>query len=135
MKRPAVLAALLLSTAAFGALSDFEGMDIDGDGRISAKEHFAAAERMFQAMDANRDGTVTATEMAAAQRKVTGKEAAPKDLGAKEKIKAVDANGDGVLNAKEHAQASRMMFRRMDADKDGSLSKAELEAGHAALKK
>jgi Ca2+-binding EF-hand superfamily protein len=47
----------------------------------------------------------------------------------------VDRNGDGVLTAKEHKRASRAMFRKMDADKDGRLSKAEFEAGHAMLEK
>jgi Ca2+-binding EF-hand superfamily protein len=117
------------------ALSGFDAMDTDRDGRISEAEHAEAATRMFRAMDANRNGKVTAEEMQAAQREVTGKKASRHDLSAEEKIKAVDRNGDGTLTAREHAVASETMFRRMDTDKDGHLSKAEFEAGHKALKK
>ena len=110
-------------------------MDTDRDGRISASEHASAATGMFRAMDGDRNGKVTAAEMQAAQPKLTGKKASKQDLSAEEKIKVVDGNGDGTLTAREHAVASEMMFRKMDTDKDGHLSKAEFDAGHAALRK
>lgn len=115
------------------ALSEFDGIDADRDGRISAAEHAAAASKMFRAMDANRDGKVTAAEMEAAYEKVNGKKASGIDLGAAEKIKAVDRDGDGVLTAVEHAAASKAMFRKMDTDGDATLSRDEWTAGHAAL--
>ena len=52
-----------------------------------------------------------------------------------EKIKVVDTNGDGMLTADEHAVGSKRMFDKMDTDKDGFVSKAELEAGHAKMMK
>jgi Ca2+-binding EF-hand superfamily protein len=128
-------ATIFLSTAAAAALSGFEAMDTDRDGRISASEHAAAATRMFRVMDGNRNGKVTAAEMQAAQREITGKKASKHDLSAEERIKLVDGNGDRTLTAREHAVASETMFRRMDTDKDGHLSKAEFDAGHTALKK
>ena len=108
-------------------------MDTNRDGRISAREHAAAAARMFRAMDANGDGRVTAAEMTAAQEKITGRKPSAQDLSSAEKIRVVDGDGDGVLTAKEHADASRAMFLTMDRDKDGSLSRAEFDAGHARL--
>jgi len=45
----------------------------------------------------------------------------------------VDRDGDGVLTASEHDAASKEVFRKMDADRDGYLSREEWTAGHAAL--
>ena len=125
--RKSLMLALLLSSPAIAAPSDFAAMDADRDGRVSAREHAAAAAKMFKTMDADGDGKVTAAEMDAAS--------PGGGLSAAEKIKVVDSDRDGVLTAKEHVRASRTMFLRMDKDKDGSLSEAEFDAGHAMLKK
>ena len=115
------------------ALAEFDGVDANRDGRISAAEHAAAAKKMFRAMDANRDGTVTAAEMDAAYGKVTGNKAEQSGMSGTDKIKVVDRDGDGVLTASEHDAASKEVFRKMDADRDGYLSREEWTAGHAAL--
>ncbi|TAK39076.1 MAG: hypothetical protein EPO30_06090 [Lysobacteraceae bacterium] len=41
-------------------------MDPDGDGRITAAEHAAAAKAMFEKADADKDGSLTHEEMMAA---------------------------------------------------------------------
>jgi Ca2+-binding EF-hand superfamily protein len=138
--RPFALAICLSAAAALAAdpkaaLSEFDGMDTDRDGRISAREHEAATQKMFRTMDANGDGKVTASEMDAAHRKITGKNPSDKDMSGAEKIKAIDIDGDGVLMAAEHAAASRAMFDKMDTNRDGYLGKDEWTAGHAALTK
>jgi len=143
MRKLLILAAGFLSSAAIlaaepnrgPALSEFEGMDANGDGRIAADEHAAAARKVFQTMDADRDGRVSAAEMDAAYEKVSGKKASASDMSAADKINAVDGNADGILTGAEHAAASRSMFLRMDADGDGYLSMDEWTAGHAALMK
>ena len=111
----------------------FESMDDNDDGKISQDEHFAAASRMFEKMDTNTDGTVTAAEMTAAHQRVTGKKAQKTELTAAEKIKMLDTDGDGVLTSEEHAAGARSMFDKMDADKDGYLSKSEFKSGHDKL--
>jgi hypothetical protein len=115
------------------ALSEFDSMDADRDGRVSAAEHAAAAKKMFELMDANRDGKVTAAEMDAAQDKVTGRKASKGGMGAADKIRVIDTDRDGVLSAAEHAAGSKAMFEKMDENKDGYLSRREWDAGHAAL--
>ena len=118
-----------------GIDAQFKAMDSNGDGRISREEHAAGAKKMFDTMDANKDGKVTASEMDTAQEKITGSKPRPGDMTSAEKIKVIDSNGDGVLSAEEHAAGSKSMFDKMDADKDGFLSRQELEAGHAKLLK
>lgn len=130
-------------------------MDSNGDGKISADEHAAGAKQMFTMMDGNGDRKVTAAEMEAARARITGQAAAggikgkvagamsnkkgapgamgTSELSAAEKIKVVDKDGDGALNSDEHIAGSRLMFDKMDADHDGTLSKAELAAGHAKM--
>lgn len=110
----------------------FQMMDSNGDGKISAEEHEAGAKKMFEKMDANKDGKVTAAEMDAAHEQIAGKSAKPQ-MSAADKIKVVDTNHDGVLSAEEHVAGAKMMFDKMDTDKDGFLTKAEVEAGHAKM--
>ncbi len=109
----------------------FKMMDTDSDGKVSAAEHAAAVTSMFATMDANSDGKVTAEEMTMAHQKITGRAPAAGEMSAAEKIKVIDANGDGMLTAEEHATGSKTMFERMDGDKDGFLTRAEMAAGHA----
>jgi hypothetical protein len=55
--------------------------------------------------------------------------------------KDLDVDRDGRISASKQASPrdlsaeEKMMFRKLDTDKDGHLSKAEFDAGHAALKK
>jgi Ca2+-binding EF-hand superfamily protein len=109
----------------------FKEMDTDGDGKVSATEHSAAAARMFATMDGNGDGTVPAEEMTAARQKIVGAPPAPGEMSAIEKIKVIDSDGDGVLTAEEHSAGSKAMFERMDTDKDGFVTRAEMAAGQA----
>ena len=71
------------------AMAEFGGMDADGNGRVTADEHAAAAKRMFEAMDADHDHKVTAAEMDAAQKQVTGRDAEPGAIPAADKISAL----------------------------------------------
>ena len=116
-------------------LADFDGMDADRDGKVTLSEHASATRRMFLAMDADSDGKVTAAEMTAARQMVTGRKASRGDMSSAEKIRVVDKDRDGVLTAGEHAQASRAMFEKMDANRDGHLTREEWDAGHAMLAK
>jgi EF hand len=145
MKRVQLTGALVLTlacglTGCAGARTDdaqagsgdrWKMMDPNGDGKISPGEHAEATARMFTTMDANADGKVTAEEMTAGHERVSGAKPGRSEMSAAEKIKVIDADGDGMLTAEEHRAGSRMMFERMDTDRDGFVSKGELDAGQA----
>ena len=86
-------------------------------------------------MDADKDSVVTAKEMDAAHKAHSkgGESAASGKMSSAEKIKTVDSNGDGKLSAEEHASGAQQMFAKMDTDKDGALTLAEIEAGHKTM--
>jgi Ca2+-binding EF-hand superfamily protein len=114
-------------------------MDANQDGRISAEEHAAGAKKMFGKMDANADGNVTAAEMDAGQKAIKGERHGEHQdahaMSSADKIRVVDASGDGILSAQEHAAGAREMFQKMDTDRDGALTDAELRAGHERMMK
>lgn len=115
--------------------SELALMDLDRDGVVSAQEHEAGARKMFEQMDANRDGEVTSREMSASSKSMPSSgDPATASTPAEAKIAAVDRDADGKLTAEEHAQASRDMFGRLDGDRDGALSRNEIQMGRDMVK-
>ena len=127
-------------------------MDTDGDGRISKAEAQAAAARYaerFDAMDANKDGYLDRSDMQArmAERRAAffASADANKDgrlsrdefaahrnaqSAARQQAMQQRAKADGKAMPTEAVRAQRMAaaFDRIDANKDGSISKVELDA-------
>jgi Ca2+-binding EF-hand superfamily protein len=54
---------------------------------------------------------------------------------ADDKAKMMDTNGDGMVSSAEHAAGAKQMFTAMDADRDGSVTAAEMDAHKAAKMK
>jgi Ca2+-binding EF-hand superfamily protein len=82
-------------------MMDWEEMDTNHDGKISAAEHAAWAKAQFAKLDANHDGFVTRDEMHAHMK----------------------ARMDAMM--KEHRAK---MFDRIDANHDGMISRDEMDA-------
>ena len=108
--------------------------DKDGDGRVSrAEANAAATERTnewFDKLDLNKDGYVTQEETRQARETRRGEMREAFD----EHFKAADANSDGQLSLDEvQANMPHMAdrFSTIDKDKNGMLSKEELQHGGA----
>lgn len=126
-----VMAGLLLGVAAH-AEEKARSMDANGDGMVSASEHADAAKMKFERMDTNKDGFVTAAEMDQSSMAM-GKDHQMRQPPSADKIKMMDSDGDGKLSAAEYASATKKMFDSTDTDKNGSISRAEMEASHKAM--
>ena len=146
MKYVAVLAALGLASAVLMVNSDafaqghagafmerLKAADRNADGMLSRGEAAGLPRifRNFDAIDANKDGLVTFEELRAfhqAHHRGHGKHAG---------LKALDKDGDGRISREEAAGAPRLTqsFDRIDANGDGFLTRDELRAAHAAMRR
>jgi Ca2+-binding EF-hand superfamily protein len=136
----------------------FKTMDKNGDGKISTAE-YTGPEPIFTRLDANKDGFVTRDEVSqllSAAQQAGGPPAAapkpaepakptetpkPKSAGAPrpkgaavakaqvaKRILSMDKDGDGKISKAEF-QGRPERFERLDANKDGFLTKDELPKG------
>jgi hypothetical protein len=96
----------------------FKALDTNGDGRVTAEESKLPA-RFFDRLDKNDDQAVTREELQAGPH-----------LGAKGAgfmFKKADANGDGKVSRAEGTQAALQRYDHMDGNRDGVITRAELE--------
>lgn len=121
--------------------------DANKDGKVSRAEAAAQADARFTAMDANKDGFVDQTDFQARMQQHRN-----------ERFAALDANKDGRVTRAEFdashskrlaervqqadkqgrqmrkgdpaqaAQRAEAMFTRLDANKDGAVTRAEFDA-------
>lgn len=125
--------------AAFLAQMDaqFGKMDGDKNGYASASEieqfekekALAEAEARnaawFDRLDVNKNGQLSAKEFA----KMV---AEPKAASAQPMLGREDLNRDGQISLIEHRSVTLANFDRVDTDKDGVVSEAEMKAGGVA---
>lgn len=108
----------------------FSELDADGDGLVTAEELRGAGAARFAAADSNGDGELSQEEMVAAAQKRAA-EAAP--ARAERMIERLDADGNGTLSqaeleARGPGRMVDRMIERLDEDGDGALSEAEFAA-------
>ena len=99
-------------------------LDKDGDGLISREEAQAAPRlaKHFDEIDTSKDGFLSKDELAAARVKM-------KDA----MFARIDTDADGRISREEAARFPRLAhhFDQIDANKDGYLTKDELQAAHS----
>ena len=114
--------------------AQFRKMDADKNGQLTRTEieqfqkltAIAEAQArnraLFAQLDADRNGQLSPTEFA----KVTAPSPA---ANAQPMIARMDSNRDQQVNLIEHRTATLANFDRLDADKDGIVTPAEMKAG------
>ncbi|PTQ09444.1 hypothetical protein CLG96_14575 [Sphingomonas oleivorans] len=128
----AIAAALLCAPAYAQAGRDpaalLEQADADGNGKVSRAEFIAARNAEFGRLDRNGDGTVSDGDFPALAR--FRPEAAKKMMA---RLSVADTNGDGKTTRAEFAAAPAPIFDRADGDRDGFVTRAEINALKASL--
>jgi len=93
----------------------------------------AMIDKAFSGMDTNKDGSIDRAELGVYMQAIVDKQRSDFDQGFVE----VDVNKDGKIDRQE-AKANTILvtyFDALDTDKDGSLSKAEMDAALAEAAK
>lgn len=115
----------------------FRQIDADGNGQLTAAEiekferskalaeAQARNEALFDQLDANKNGQVSATEFAKLVRE-------PAAVSAQPMLSREDSNRDSQISLVEHRSATLGNFDRLDSDKDGIVTAAEMKAGGIA---
>ena len=122
-------AASALATAAFadGGHGGFlKSADLNKDGTIDQTEFQTTRDKWFADLDADKDGFVSADELKAFGDKMHAEWA---------KKHGDDAAGKADASKPEgkHGDMAGRILKRVDADKDGKISKAEFDAEGAKL--
>lgn len=106
-------------------------LDTNKDGKLSQDEMLARATRTFERLDTDKNGEVSKAEVDARR------EAFRDARKAFREVKATEGEArDAARAALRDARVDRMglrMFERADADKNGTLTRAEMETAAAAM--
>lgn len=108
----------------------FRQMDQNGDRALQFTEIQAARAALFDRLDANRNGVVNNSEAQAAFQRVRegGRLQMATAEGPETQARRMDANGDGRITRAEFAQFIPDRLLRADSNGDRALSPSELRA-------
>jgi hypothetical protein len=110
--------AILLLSCAVSAEQDerFAKIDLNSDGRIDLEEHRASDEAEFRRIDANGDGKVTLAEYAAWLQTEMGFDAKTAGSVAACYVRHIDANRDGSISRDEMNGLNERIFLSLAGD-------------------
>lgn len=136
MRKILIAAGLFLAASAGVALAQERGpggmlaaADANHDGNITRAEFDQARNARFTQLDANHDGSLQASERPQWGGGDHPAGAAP--AGGPPPGMRSDTNGDGVISRAEYDGQGAAMFARLDADHNGTITQAEIDAMRA----
>jgi Ca2+-binding EF-hand superfamily protein len=121
------------------ANAHFDRMDLNKDGRLDRADreamHAKMAADMFDRTDANHDGTISRDEWNAGAAKLAAMHGRGRPMMRHMAMMAdADADGDRAISRDEFQKRALKHFDRADANHDGTISAAEREQAHAAMR-
>lgn len=142
--RPDRNATVTRAEAQAHAAQMFARMDANKDGKLDAADREARHAAMFDRIDTNKDGQISREEFSAMHRS-DGKRGGPEgrhrmgDRGGKGwghhgGMMKGDGDQDKAITQAEFTAAALQRFDRMDANKDGQVTKEERQAGRSAMR-
>jgi hypothetical protein len=119
------------------ANAHFDRMDLNKDGRLDRADreamHAKVAADMFDSTDANHDGTISRDEWNAGAAKLAAMHGRGRPM-MRHMAMMADADGDRAISRDEFQKRALEHFDRADANHDGTISAAEREQAHAAMR-
>jgi len=120
----------------FRSLALIRLLDRDQNGTLSQKELEKAGE-VFQQLDTNGDGELTSRELIGLGTLFLPRDgAAPREMSFPDELfRRLDANEDGFVSKEEAPARLRDSFSEFDTDNDGKISPAEMRTGLPRLRR
>lgn len=115
-----------------GAGKMFDRADTDKNGTLSEAEVLVSAEKIFERRDSNKDGALDTAD--ARPMKGKGHHGKGGEQRAERMLKRLDTNSDGKVSQDEMLAGATQTFERFDADKNGEVTKAEVDAKRDAFR-
>ena len=104
--------------------------DSNSDGIVDTGEWQSGMTASFADMDLNHDGSISGDDVDGLKKEMTEELG---EVGAtvvvaliKQIVMTLDKNGDKLVSEKEFSEGGEAMFKKLDANKDGQVSKEEL---------
>lgn len=125
----------------------FDRMDANKDGKLDAADRAARQAQMFDKIDTDKNGSISRAEFDAHHAQMGqqrgqrmgkhhrgGRNMGDEAGGRMAMMGRADANGDRALSREEFVNTGLARFDRMDANKDGTVTVAERQAAHQAMR-
>ena len=100
--------------------AQIEGLDADGDGRITRREYLDARTARFTQLDQDRDGLVSPADFPRARQSQSLNTLAGR------LVAHADLNRDGAVSQDELGLAGTPLFDRADSNGDGAVDQEEV---------